>query len=78
MDVDSEPREQIVEAEQALYQLGEQGKVDKGFQSFLRAATDAVKVANAAYLRDGGLAGISTGPRRPRPEARRPASRRTC
>jgi hypothetical protein len=35
-EVDSEPRDQIVEAEQALYQLGEQGKVDKGFQSFLR------------------------------------------
>jgi replicative DNA helicase len=61
MDLDSEPRDQIVEAEQALYQLGEQGKVDKGFQSFLRAATDAVMVANAAYRRDGGLAGISTG-----------------
>ncbi len=61
MDMDSEPRDQIVEAEQALYQLGEQGKVDKGFQSFLRAATDAVKVANAAYQRDGGLAGLSTG-----------------
>jgi replicative DNA helicase len=61
MDLDSEPKDQIVEAEQALYQLGEQGKVDKGFQSFLRAATDAVMVANAAYRRDGGLAGISTG-----------------
>ncbi len=61
MEVESEPREQIVEAEQALYQLGEQGKVDKGFQSFLRAATDAVMMANAAYLRDGGLAGLSTG-----------------
>jgi replicative DNA helicase len=61
MELDSEPKDQIVEAEQALYQLGEQGKVDKGFQSFLRAATDAVKVANAAYRRDGGLAGLSTG-----------------
>jgi len=61
MDMDDEPRDQIVAAEQALYQLGEQGKVDKGFQSFLRAATDAVKVANAAYRRDGGLAGLSTG-----------------
>jgi replicative DNA helicase len=61
MDLDSEPKDQIVEAEQALYQLGEQGKVDKGFQSFLRAATDAVMVANAAYRRDGGLAGLSTG-----------------
>jgi replicative DNA helicase len=60
-EIDSEPRDQIVEAEQALYQLGEQGKLDKGFQSFLRAATDAVKVANAAYRRDGGLAGLATG-----------------
>ncbi len=60
-EVDSEPRDQIVEAEQALYQLGEQGKVDKGFQSFRRAVTEAVQVANAAYLRDGGLAGLSTG-----------------
>ena len=61
MEVDSEPRDQIVEAEQALYQLGEQGKVDKGFQSFRSAVIDAVQVANAAYLREGGLAGLSTG-----------------
>ena len=61
VDVASEPREQIVEAEQALYQLSEQGRTDTGFQSFLRAVTDAVNVANAAYQRDGGLAGVSTG-----------------
>ncbi len=59
--VDSEPKDQIVEAEQALYQLGEQGRVDGGFQSFLRAITDAVNVANAAYQRDGQLGGVSTG-----------------
>ncbi len=61
VEVASEPREQIVEAEQALYKLGEQGKSESGFQSFLKAVTDAVNVANAAYMRDGGLAGISTG-----------------
>ncbi|WP_425091591.1 replicative DNA helicase [Tropicimonas sp. S265A] len=61
VDVASEPKEQIVEAEQALYKLGEQGQADSGFQSFLRAVTDAVNVANAAYQRDGGLAGVSTG-----------------
>ena len=61
MEVASEPQDQIVEAEQALYQLGEQGKVDRGFQTFRRAVVEAVNVANAAYLRDGGLAGISTG-----------------
>ncbi|SHH79463.1 replicative DNA helicase [Marivita hallyeonensis] len=61
VDVASEPREQIVEAEQALYKLAEQGRSESGFQSFLKAVTDAVNVANAAYQREGGLAGISTG-----------------
>jgi len=61
VDVASEPVEQIVEAEQSLYRLAEQGRSDSGFQSFLRAVTDAVQSANAAYQRDGGLAGISTG-----------------
>ncbi|MDZ4135103.1 MAG: replicative DNA helicase [Paracoccaceae bacterium] len=61
VDVSSEPREQIIEAEQQLYKLGEQGHAERGFQSFLKAVTDAVNVANAAYQRDGGLAGISTG-----------------
>ncbi len=61
IDVASEPREQIVEAEQKLYKLSEQGQTESGFQSFLKAVTDAVNVANAAYQREGGLAGISTG-----------------
>ena len=61
VEVSSEPKEQIVEAEQALYSLAEQGQVESGFQSFLSAVTDAVNVANAAYQRDGGLAGVSTG-----------------
>ncbi|MEM7073779.1 MAG: replicative DNA helicase [Pseudomonadota bacterium] len=60
-EIDAEPRDQIVEAEQKLYQLSEQGRSETGFQSFLRAVTDAVNVANAAYQRDGGLAGVSTG-----------------
>ena len=61
VDVQSEPKEQIVEAEQKLYALAEQGQTKQGFQSFLTAVTDAVKVANAAYQRQGGLAGVSTG-----------------
>ncbi|MCM2560956.1 replicative DNA helicase [Lutimaribacter sp. EGI FJ00015] len=61
VDIDSEPKEQIVAAEQSLYRLSEQGQSETGFQSFLRAVTDAVNVANAAYQRDGGLAGVSTG-----------------
>jgi replicative DNA helicase len=61
MEVSNEPAEQIVEAEQRLYALSEQGQVDSGFQSFLKAVTDAVNIANAAYQRDGGMAGTSTG-----------------
>ncbi|MEO1347097.1 MAG: replicative DNA helicase, partial [Pseudomonadota bacterium] len=61
VDVASEPKEQIVEAEQALYKLAEQGTSEGGFQSFLKAATEAVNMANAAYMREGDLSGISTG-----------------
>ena len=61
VEVEVEPREQIVDAEQALYSLAEQGQTDGGFQSFLNAVTDAVRVANAAYQRDGQLSGVSTG-----------------
>ena len=61
VDVASEPKDQIVEAEQQLYKMSEQGRTDSGFVSFLSAVKDAVQVANAAYQRDGGLAGLSTG-----------------
>jgi replicative DNA helicase len=61
VDVDQEPAEQIIEAEQKLYKLAEQGQSESGFQSFLKAVTDAVNVANAAYQREGGMSGVSTG-----------------
>lgn len=61
VEVDSEPANQIVEAEQALYQLGEKGQAERGFQSFLRSVSDAVAIANQAYQHGGGLSGISTG-----------------
>jgi replicative DNA helicase len=61
MEVEEEPKEQITIAEQALYKLGEDGQTSSGFQSFLTAVTSAVDVANNAYQRDGGLAGVSTG-----------------
>ena len=61
MAVEDDPKEQITAAEQKLYNLAEQGQADKGFVSFLKAVTEAVSSANAAYQRDGGLAGVSTG-----------------
>ena len=73
---DNEPGEQIVAAEQKLYKLSEQGSAERGFQSFLSAVTEAVNVANAAYQREGGLAGISTGLGRRRSRSTRSASSR--
>ena len=61
VETESDPKQQIVAAEQALYNLAEKGRYEGGFVSFLRAAKEAIDVANAAYQRDGGLAGLSTG-----------------
>ncbi|WP_373944455.1 replicative DNA helicase [Paracoccus marcusii] len=61
VEVGDDAEEQIKAAEQTLYKLGEAGVAERGFQSFLKAVTGAVQVANAAYQRDGKLSGISTG-----------------
>ncbi|RMD49390.1 MAG: replicative DNA helicase [Alphaproteobacteria bacterium] len=60
-ELDDDPEAQITEAEQKLYRLAEQGRSATGFRSFLAAVTEAVKVAEAAHKREGGLAGLSTG-----------------
>ncbi|MCO5063001.1 MAG: replicative DNA helicase [Rhizobiaceae bacterium] len=59
--VDMSPREQIETAERRLFELAETGRYDGGFESFTDAVKTAVDMANAAYMRDGGLSGISTG-----------------
>ena len=58
---DADAAAQIGQAEQRLYALAERGRFEGGFQSFAFSVKNAVDVANAAYQRDGGLAGISTG-----------------
>ncbi len=61
VQVDSDAAEQIGKAEQRLYSLAEKGKSETGFTSFVKAVTQAVNSANAAYQREGQLSGISTG-----------------
>jgi len=61
IDVENDPKDQITEAEQRLYTLAEQGTAERGFVSFLKATTEAVQSALAAYQREGSLSGISTG-----------------
>ena len=59
--IEDPPSRQLESAEQALYNLAETGKYGGGFKTFRTAITDAIELASAAYNRDGGLAGISTG-----------------
>lgn len=59
--VDMSPSEQIEDAERRLFELAETGRYDGGFESFNDAVRTAVDMANAAYMRDGHLSGISTG-----------------
>ncbi|BCG95883.1 replicative DNA helicase [Mesorhizobium sp. 131-2-1] len=59
--VDMSPSDQIEDAERRLFELAETGRYDGGFESFTDAVKTAVDMANAAYMRDGGLSGIATG-----------------
>ncbi|MFC3693295.1 replicative DNA helicase [Chenggangzhangella methanolivorans] len=59
--VDATPRDQIEDAERKLFALAETGAYGGGFQNFSTALKNAVDMAAAAYKRDGGLSGISTG-----------------
>ncbi len=59
--VDMSPSDQIEDAERRLFELAETGRYDGGFESFTDAVKTAVDMANAAYMRDGHLSGISTG-----------------
>ena len=60
-DLQDTPTKQLQEAEQALYALAETGKYGGGFKSFRSSLTEAIELADAAFRRGGGLAGISSG-----------------
>ena len=59
--VELNARDLIERAEQQLYEIAEADKYGQGFQPFAYALTEAIDMAAAAYQRDGGLSGISTG-----------------
>ena len=58
---ESEPSQQITEAEGALFNLAEIGGTQTGFVGFNEALRQSIEMANAAFARDGSLSGISTG-----------------
>ncbi len=57
----SQPREQIEEAEVALYRVAEQGGESGSTKTFVQATRDAVSLAEKAANSTGGLSGITTG-----------------
>ncbi len=60
-EIDDPADRQIELAEESLFQLAETGSHDRGFQPFKEAVTSAIKMAEIAHKREGGLAGITTG-----------------
>ena len=61
VSLDQNAEDQIVDAEQALYNLSNFGKEESGFKSFVNATIEAIDIANKAYQREGSLSGLSTG-----------------
>ncbi len=60
-DLEATATDQIEAAEQRLYDLATTGSYEGGFQHFKSAMTGAISMAQAAYSRDGKLAGAATG-----------------
>lgn len=60
-DLDLPASDQIEAAESKLFGLAERGSSQGGFQEFGQALTTSVRMAEEAFKRDGGLAGVSTG-----------------
>lgn len=60
-DLEIDANSQIEAAEGRLFNLAESGATEGGFIDFHVAMTDSINMAQAAFKRDGGLAGVSTG-----------------
>ena len=58
---DETSQEMLETAEQALYSLAETGTTSQGFQAADDYLAGAINMAAAAFARDGGLSGLSTG-----------------
>jgi replicative DNA helicase len=61
VDIDDDPQQLVGDAEAQLYQLAETGKYGGGFKTFESALAEAINIANAAFERGGGLAGVTSG-----------------
>jgi len=60
-DSEDDARKQISAAEMQLFSLAETGAVQSGFVGFDKALLQSIEMTTAAFQRDGGLSGMSTG-----------------
>jgi len=60
-DLDEAAVQQIEKAEAHLFNLAEDGQAEGGFIEFKAALAQTLTVTEAAFRREGGLAGLSTG-----------------
>jgi replicative DNA helicase len=60
-DLDNEATSQIETAEQRLYTLASTGEIEAGLQEFSTALKASIEAANAAFRREGQLAGVPSG-----------------
>ncbi len=60
-DLDLTAVQQIETAEQQLYNLAESGDTEGGLKPVTQALTGAIKMAEAAVLREGHVTGVTTG-----------------
>ncbi|MEL7111514.1 MAG: DnaB-like helicase C-terminal domain-containing protein [Pseudomonadota bacterium] len=59
-DRDVDGTQQIELAERELFSLAERGSTGRGFSSFSEALTESLQMAEAAFKREGKIAGIAT------------------
>ncbi len=60
-EADQTGPKQIEHAERQLFNLAERGSKDRGFKPFSEALLEAIQMAEAAFKRDGKIAGVATG-----------------
>ncbi len=60
-DTEMNAKDMMAAAEQSLYDLATSGGDSGGFVTFERALTDAIKTAEKAFHRSGGVSGLTTG-----------------
>jgi len=59
--VDETASGQIEKAEKSLFDLAESGSYERDFRSFKDVAVDAIELMEAAYRKEAGMTGVSTG-----------------